>query len=224
MERIRKHLSFSNGVALLALFIALGGVTYAAANLPKNSVGAKQLKKNAVRSSKVKTQSLLKKDFKAGQLPRGAKGDKGDSGTPGAPGTPGANGTAVAFARIDSAGNLIGGADQSKGVTAANIQHQGAGTPDATVNSPTGAGVYCFGGLGFTPKSAVVSLDNTDAMPAIPSLTGGSVNLIPSVAVFKGEDLGRCDAQHGQVRVAIEQVDQTNAPTLANHGFFIWFE
>src|SRR4051794_27213357 len=99
MERIRKHLSFSNGVALLALFIALGGVTYAAANLPNNSVGSKQLKRNAVRSKHVKNHSLLKKDFKAGQLPRGRRGLLG---TPGTPGTPGAPGTAVAFARVDA--------------------------------------------------------------------------------------------------------------------------
>ena len=37
-----------NVIGLLALFIALGGTTYAATALPKNSVGAKQLQKNAV--------------------------------------------------------------------------------------------------------------------------------------------------------------------------------
>ena len=43
-----------NTIALLALFIALGGTTYAATSLPKNSVGTKQLKKNAVTAPKVK--------------------------------------------------------------------------------------------------------------------------------------------------------------------------
>jgi hypothetical protein len=43
-----------NTLALLALFIALGGTTYAATSLPKNSVGAKQLKKNAVTAAKIK--------------------------------------------------------------------------------------------------------------------------------------------------------------------------
>ncbi len=38
-------------VGSLALFIALGGVSYAAIRLPANSVGAKQIKTNAVRSS-----------------------------------------------------------------------------------------------------------------------------------------------------------------------------
>ncbi len=42
-----------NTIALLALFVALGGTTYAATSLPKNSVGAKQLKKNAVTNPKI---------------------------------------------------------------------------------------------------------------------------------------------------------------------------
>ena len=42
-------------IALLALFVALGGTTYAATSLPRNSVGTKQLKKNAVTSPKIKT-------------------------------------------------------------------------------------------------------------------------------------------------------------------------
>jgi hypothetical protein len=42
-------------VALIALFIALGGTSYAAiTSLPKNSVGTKQLKKNAVTGVKIK--------------------------------------------------------------------------------------------------------------------------------------------------------------------------
>jgi len=43
-----------NTIALLALFVALGGTTYAATALPKNSVGTKQLKKNAVTGPKIK--------------------------------------------------------------------------------------------------------------------------------------------------------------------------
>jgi hypothetical protein len=42
-----------NTIALLALFVALGGTTYAATALPKNSVGPKQLKKNAVTNPKI---------------------------------------------------------------------------------------------------------------------------------------------------------------------------
>jgi hypothetical protein len=82
-------------VALIALSVALGGVGYAM-SLPRNSVGTKQLKKNAVNSSKVKNRSLLAKDFKAGQLPAGATGPQGLQGPQGVQGTPGQNGAAGA--------------------------------------------------------------------------------------------------------------------------------
>ena len=230
MERIRRRLTYANVMSTIGVFLALGGVSYAALHLPKNSVGNKQIrksavsaskiKKNAVSASKVKNGSLKAVDFGAGQLPQG---EQGPPGTPGTNGTNGSDGTAVAFARIDSAGNLVGGPDQSKGVAQANIVHSNT-APDATQTTATGVGVYCFGGLGFTPKSAHVALDNTDSMPALPGLTGGTINMIPSVAINKGEELGRCPAGFEQARVAIEQVNDSAVPTLANHGFFIWFE
>lgn len=40
-------------VAYLALFIALGGVSYAAVDLQKNSVGSAEIKKNAVKASEI---------------------------------------------------------------------------------------------------------------------------------------------------------------------------
>ena len=45
-------------VACIALTVALGGTSYAAINLPKNSVGTKQLKKNAVTAAKVKANAI----------------------------------------------------------------------------------------------------------------------------------------------------------------------
>jgi Collagen triple helix repeat (20 copies) len=105
-------------VAGVALIVALGGVSYAAAVLPKNSVGTAQLKKNAVTgaklkrnaitgaklrknavtSAKVKNGTLLADDFKPGQLPAGPQGPKGDpglqgiQGVKGDPGAPGPKG------------------------------------------------------------------------------------------------------------------------------------
>jgi hypothetical protein len=40
-------------VSIVALMVALGGTSYAAFNLPKNSVGTKQLKNNAVTNTKI---------------------------------------------------------------------------------------------------------------------------------------------------------------------------
>jgi hypothetical protein len=47
-------------VATLALFVAMGGTGYAVSKLPRGSVGAAQLRKNAVRSQHVKAGSITK--------------------------------------------------------------------------------------------------------------------------------------------------------------------
>ena len=86
---LRKRLTFSNVIALLALFIALGGTSYAVTALPKNSVGTQQLKKNAVTGMKVKDGSLSSADFAAGTL---LKGETGATGATGATGVTGATG------------------------------------------------------------------------------------------------------------------------------------
>lgn len=77
---------YANVTATLALIVALGGTSYAAISLPKNSVGNRQLRTNAVTSSKVKNGSLLSKDFKLGQIPSGPKGATGPAGPAGAQG------------------------------------------------------------------------------------------------------------------------------------------
>jgi hypothetical protein len=69
--------------------------------LPKNSVGAAQIKKNAVTGPKVKNGSLLAADFKAGQLPAGPQGPKGDTGLSGPKGDTGAPGATKVIRRVD---------------------------------------------------------------------------------------------------------------------------
>jgi hypothetical protein len=59
---MRPRLTYANVVATIALFIALGGASYAAIKLPKNSIGAKQIKKNAVTAPKVKDGTLSAAD------------------------------------------------------------------------------------------------------------------------------------------------------------------
>jgi hypothetical protein len=92
MSKLRSGLTYANVMATVAVFLALGGGAYAALKLPKNSVGSKQIKANAVNSSKVANGSLLAGDFKAGQLPAGAAGLKGDKGDPCSPSDPNCKG------------------------------------------------------------------------------------------------------------------------------------
>lgn len=49
--------------------------------LPRRSVGTEQLQDGAVTAAKVEDRSLLARDFKSGQLPRGAQGPPGPAGT-----------------------------------------------------------------------------------------------------------------------------------------------
>lgn len=79
-------------VATVALLVALGGAGYAVVSLPRNSVGTPQLKNSAVNSAKVRDRSLLARDFKAGQLPRGYTGPAGPAGPVGATGPTGPTG------------------------------------------------------------------------------------------------------------------------------------
>lgn len=58
ISRLRPRLTYSNVIASLALFVALGG-TAAAIVLPRNSVGPKQLKRGAVTSKKLAPKSVI---------------------------------------------------------------------------------------------------------------------------------------------------------------------
>ena len=52
------HLIRHNAIALIALFVALGGTSYAALNLPANSVGTRQLKNQSVSAAKLNPSSV----------------------------------------------------------------------------------------------------------------------------------------------------------------------
>src|SRR3954463_9567909 len=126
MSKLRPGLTYPNVIATLALFTALGGGAYAATKLPKNSVGSKQIKANAVNTSKVADRSLLSRDFKAGQLPAGARGPQGIQGPKGDPcpptdgnckGPKGETGAGAAkfFATVDQSGTIVRGSQGVKG-------------------------------------------------------------------------------------------------------------
>jgi hypothetical protein len=97
---IRRQLSYANVVATLALFVALGGSSFAAVKLSRNSVrasniapnavGSSEVARNAVSSQEVKDASLLPRDFR--ETPRGLKGDRGLIGPRGDRGTQGVQG------------------------------------------------------------------------------------------------------------------------------------
>jgi hypothetical protein len=90
VKKIKGKLTLANLTACLALFVALGGVSYAATQLPKNSIGAKQIKKGAVGPGKLSPsakQTLTGATGPQGNVgPRGPQGDRGPKGDQGVPG------------------------------------------------------------------------------------------------------------------------------------------
>jgi hypothetical protein len=150
LSYLRKH-----HIALLALFVAMGGTSYAAFKLPNNSVGSKQIKTNAVNASKVKNGSLLAGDFKAGQLPAGAQGVQGIQGLKGDKGDP----------CLASNPNCKGpkGDTGPQGPGALSIDGQfpvdGAGHTIATINGMT-VTIGCIGGGGGSVRLTVDAVDS----------------------------------------------------------------
>jgi hypothetical protein len=55
VKALRNRLSFANIISLTALFVALGGTTYAAVSLPSNSVGTTQIRTNGVGKSEIRS-------------------------------------------------------------------------------------------------------------------------------------------------------------------------
>src|ERR1700761_5662809 len=58
MPSIRGKITYANVMATIAVFIALGGASYAATQLPANSVGTNQLKNGAVATAKLQGTSV----------------------------------------------------------------------------------------------------------------------------------------------------------------------
>lgn len=229
MQWIRSHLSFANVISVVALFVAMGGTGYAAAQLARNSVGAKQIKKNAVRAGEIRRNAVGASELRSNAV---AGGDIADGGVGSL--DLGANAVGTAKVADDSltAVDIIGSSlDSEVGpdlfarvATDGTLQPNVAGFPpqvkgidpaDVVKGEAAAAtGNYCFGDLGGPIASAQVTLDNADAAAA-------NRNLIASVAIDRGEDLGDCPPTHNQARVRI--VDgTTEAPTDAR--FFIWIE
>jgi hypothetical protein len=175
-EKTRKWLRLPSPaliVAMIALFVGLTQTSLASRAVQVvqagcNCANSSDIVNNSLVSADIKNGSLLKKDFKKGQIPAGPRGPRGPAGAngangaqgpqgppgpqgspgaagaPGAPGAAGAPGSALAYARVTSGGALV--ASASKNVTAANL-YKGVGA----------SGVYCFKGLSFTPKNAIVT-------------------------------------------------------------------
>jgi hypothetical protein len=187
-------------IALVALFVALGGTSYAVTQIDANSVGTKQLKKGAVTSAKISKGT--KKALKGNAGPAGPQGAQGAAGAPGQQGVPGKQGepgTALAYATILSNGTVNENSG-SKGITNTNVTNPAAG-------------IYCFVGLPTGAKSALASSSNLGA-------TENDVIVSLAYDTRPSPILDGCPSD-ATARVRTFDI---SAAALASRSFVIWLE
>src|SRR4051812_9687815 len=83
-----RRITYANLMSTLAVFVALGGASYAVVVLPSNSVGTKQVKDRSLG-----VVDLSRKAAKALRGQTGPPGERGATGAAGATGPAGSNGT-----------------------------------------------------------------------------------------------------------------------------------
>ena len=187
-------------VASLALVVAMGGTSYAAVTLPVGSVGKKQLKRNAVTSSKVKQGTLRLSDFKASQRARlrGATGPAGPAGAAGARGPAGPVGPQGAT-----------GPQGAAGVPA---------TKDFALVNDDGALLYGSGGISATRAAAgnyVVTFDHSvTGCAAVATIGKTPADGFNSPGVAIQAVVGDPDANSVRVRI-------NNASEDVSNSFFV---
>lgn len=202
-HRLLHHLR-GNAVGYLALFVALGGSSYAAVQLAPGSVKARalapgavthaKLARNSVNANDVKNKTLTPSDFKSGTFLKGLKGDAGPQGLGGVPGlkgetgAPGPQGPAGhdGSASISARAGLAGGAVTAPHSAATNIPlsnntwTQSAGQLEllagsVTMNVPSS----CTGSFG---NSIIVSVDGTaETFASAPTVPASGTVTMPLV-------------------------------------------
>src|SRR5215210_8018832 len=109
MAKIRERLSYAKVMATAAVFIALGGTSYAL-SIPRNSIGSGQIRRNAVGASELRSKAVRSKDIRDGSIRLADVSAatrvalRGQQGRPGPPGPPG-----VFSASVNSGGEVTGG-------------------------------------------------------------------------------------------------------------------
>jgi len=144
-------ITYANVTATLALVVALGGTSYAAAQLPRNSVHAKQIKTDAVRTQEIKDGSVGSPDLGDGAV-GGADIANGTIGTADlSPATVTDLRGPRAYGVLTSAGQLV--ASRSRNVTVTKV--------------PQSVGYYCItptpeSGIDVTRTTLVGTADSDD--------------------------------------------------------------
>jgi hypothetical protein len=148
-KKVRSRFTYANLMATVAVFVALGGSSYAALSVTgkdvrNSSLTGKDIKNSSLSTKDVKNRSLLAEDFGAGQLPPGPQGAKGDTGgqgqqgIEGRPGPPGETGPSDAYFKRNTEPTPLGANAQTE-VLQMSVPQAGDYTYTATVSVNTNA-------------------------------------------------------------------------------------
>lgn len=188
-RRSRFSLSPATALSLIALFVALGGVSYAAAtingqNIQNNSIPGNKLRNGAVTNNKVKSNSLTASRLTSAaraslrgaqgppgpqggtgvrglEGPRGVEGPRGFEGPQGVQGVQGPPGTAaLAYAEVNAQPATPSFVAERTSPSFIGVARPAGGTYCLTP-SPAVQAVVFAGGVATRPAVASLDVDNT---------------------------------------------------------------
>jgi hypothetical protein len=113
LHRIRTQVSFANVMAMIAVSVAVGGTSYAAVTLPRDSVGRQQIKRSAVGKAEIGSGAVTSRALKNGAVqPQDLSSTTKATlaGKPGPQGPPGPAGVTLRAALNSGGGTVAGNA------------------------------------------------------------------------------------------------------------------
>lgn len=207
-------------VAFLALLVALGGTSYAALSVPKNSVGTKQLKNNAVTAAKlaggaVGTAKITNGAVTASKIntsgltvPDALYANSAGSATNATTATTATNATNAATATSATSATNAGNSTDLGGIAASAYQTYGATLP----SGDTETGVW---GGGFYAAAASNQSVMTASFPVpLAAALNASHVIFASGSATHCPGLGQADP--GYLCVYLGQSTNTTTPTSAD--------
>ncbi|MCW2983823.1 MAG: hypothetical protein JWR63_1393 [Conexibacter sp.] len=171
LRRLIDRLTYANVVATMALFIALGGTSYAAIKLPHNSVGAEQIKTGAVHTGEIRDRTIRLQDLSASARAslHGQAGPQGAQGPAGAP-------AIKHFASVNAAGQFLrgdakyGGSDTGIGTYIVGFADSVSGCAYTATLGTTDGSVVPAGRVTVNDHAGAVGVQTYDAAGAATSL------------------------------------------------------
>lgn len=206
-----------------ALFVALGGTSYAAVTLPRNSVGTSQVRNHSITRAKLArgvapfsraqmhkmvvtdVTTTMTSDQVLTALANAVQGQPGIQGPQGPQGPAGQNGASVQGPKGDTGATGAQGAQGVPGpagtsVASADVPANGSNATlkYLTLAAHTNTGYYCFN----TDKSVLPTYTAAVAAITGQAVSGGTIAVEqnPSSGVCAGHDIGVTTAQNGTVQ------------------------